>query len=302
MNPSRESLLRGVLFVAGPTASGKTAAAIALAEACGGEIVGADAFQVYRALPVLTARPSPEELARAPHHLVAVVPPEEEYSVARYLEDALAAIAEIKRRGKTPIVAGGTGLYLRALMRGLSDAPPGDPGLRAELSALPLDEAIARLADRDPEAAATVDLRNPRRVIRALEVCLLTGRPFSSFRQWEEPAVYPGIVLQWDREELHRRINERTAAMFRAGVVDEVREARASGTIGPTASQVIGWREIGALLDGSMTEATCREAIAQATRQYAKRQLTWFRRETGLTPMPLSARKHPDFTELLRSC
>ncbi len=303
MNPGRESLLRGVLFVAGPTASGKTAVAIALAEACGGEIVGADAFQIYRALPILTARPSPEELARVRHYLVGVIPTDTEYSVARYLEDALAAIAEIRSRGKTPIVAGGTGLYLRALMRGLSDAPPGDAELRAELSALPLEEAVARLTERDPEAAAAIDLRNPRRVVRALEVCLLAGRPFSSFRQeWEQAPQIPGIVLMRDREELHRRINERTEAMFRAGVVEEVRQARESGGIGATASQVIGWREIGALLAGELTEAECIAAIAQATRQYAKRQLTWFRRESSLTPVSVSGQGLPDFTDLLRSC
>lgn len=288
MTSEREQLLKGVRIIAGPTASGKTARAIALAEQVDGEIVGADAFQIYRALPILTAQPTREEQAQVPHHLIGSIPPEEEYSVARYLTEALTAIAAIIARGRTPIVVGGTGLYLRALMRGLSDAPPGDEALRQELNSQPLEALVARLEAIDPEAAAAIDRKNPRRVVRALEVCLLTGQPFSQFRQeWEKEAAGSGVVLMPDRDWLHKRIEARTAAMFRAGVVEEVRTERARGEIGPTASQVIGWREIGALLDGTMTEADCRAAIVTATRQYAKRQMTWFRREPALTPIAI---------------
>lgn len=287
-NPA--AILKGCFFLAGPTAVGKTEIAVSLAEACNGEIVGADAFQVYRGLDLLTAKPPGAALSRVPHHLVGTVPLTETFSVARYLEAALNAVAEIRSRGRLPIIAGGTGLYIRALTRGLSDAPPSSPELRAEMDATPLPHLLARLELLDPEAARVVDRNNPRRVRRALEVVLLSGKPFSSFRQeWEEIPQFHGVFLERSREELYARINQRTVAMFEQGVVDEVREAIATGSVGATAQQVMGWNQIGALLRGEMTEAECISAIQQATRHYAKRQLTWFRREPMLTPVSLTA-------------
>jgi len=266
-------------FLAGPTAVGKTAVALAVAEACNGEIVGADAFQVYRGLDLLTAKPPREALERAPHHLVGTVPLEEPFDVARWREAAVVAIADIHARGKLAIVTGGTGLYFRALTRGLADLPAVDPQLRAELNALPLAEACRRLESLDPNTR--VDRRNPRRVIRALEICLTTGKPFSSFREeWEQTPAFHGVLL--DREDLAVRIDQRTEAMFAAGVVEEV---RAAGGIGPTAQQAIGWREITAHLRGECSLAEAKEAIAAATRRYAKRQRTWFRREPLFTPL-----------------
>lgn len=294
------ALLRRSFFIAGPTAVGKTDIALAVAEACQGEIVGADAFQVYRGLDLLTAKPSAEELARVPHHLVGCVALGETFNVARYLETALPILAEIQSRGKMPIITGGTGLYLRALTRGLAEIPPFDPELRATLSATPLPALLARLDTLDPVAAAAIDRHNPRRVVRALEVCLLTGKPFSGFRQeWEGiPLPFHGILLERDRAELYERIDRRTAAMFAQGVVEEVRAAIKAGGVSPTAEQVIGWREIGALLRDELDEAGCIAAIAQATRRYAKRQLTWFRREPMLTPVSLSAAH--DISSILR--
>jgi len=287
----RAALIQGALFIAGPTAVGKTEIALAVAEACQGEIVGADAFQVYKGLDLLTAKPSPEELARVPHHLVGLFPLNEPFNVARYLEAALSAIDNIKKRGKTPVIVGGTGLYIRSLTRGLAETPPSDEALRANLSATPLAELLDRLETLDPVAAAAIDRQNPRRVIRALEVCLLTGKPFSSFRQeWEETPHYAGVLLERERTELYERIDRRTVAMFEQGVVDEVRAAMEAG-VSETAEQVIGWREIGALLRGEISEAECIAAIQQATRKYAKRQLTWFRRETILNPVSLSPLK-----------
>ncbi len=287
---SAEAAVQASLFIAGPTAVGKTAIAVAVAEALGGEIVGADAFQIYAGLDLLSAKPPPEALARVPHHLIGCVPPGESFNAARYREAALAAMADILARGKTPIVVGGTGLYLRALIRGLDDAPPSDEALRTELAATPLPALLERLEKLDPVAAAAVDRRNRRRVTRALEVCLLTGKPFSSFRrQWEETPDFAGVLLERDRAELSERIDQRTAAMFREGVVEEVRAAIRSGGVGVTAAQMIGWREIGALLRGECGEAECMEAIRRATRRYAKRQLTWFRRETMLQPVSLSS-------------
>ena len=288
-NDDLTAAAQSAFFLAGPTAVGKTEAALAVAEACNGEIVGADAFQVYRGLDILTAKPSPEALARVPHHLVGTVALAEAFNVARYLEAAQAAIADIRRRGRLPIVVGGTGLYLRALTRGLSDIPPARPDLRAELASTPLPKLLERLQALDPEAAAAIDTRNPRRVLRALEVCLATGKPFSSFRQeWERQPPFHGVLLERSREELYARIDHRTHAMFAEGVVEEVRAALAAGGVGSTAEQVIGWREITALLRGELTQAEAIAAIQQSTRRYAKRQLTWFHREPMLTPFSLT--------------
>lgn len=273
---------QSAFFLAGPTAVGKTDIALAVAEACHGEIVGADAFQVYRGLDLLTAKPAPADLARVPHHLVGSLPLADAFNVGRYQEAALAAIAEIRSRGRLPIVTGGTGLYLRALTRGLADLPPASAELRARLASTPLDELLRQLAALDPQAATSVDAKNPRRVQRALEVCLVTGQPFSSFRQqWEEMPPFCGVLLERPREQLYERIEARTHAMFEQGVVEEVVQALAQGGVGPTAEQVIGWREITAFLRGELTQAQCIAAIQQATRRYAKRQLTWFAREPG---------------------
>ena len=274
-------------IIAGPTAVGKSDIAVAVAKRCGGEIVGADAFQIYRGLEILTAQPSAELRARAPHHLVGEIPLTQSFDVAQYLHAARQRIAEIRARGRVPVVTGGTGLYLRALTRGLADLPGADAKLRAELEAQPLADLQRRLSELDPIAVAQMDLQNPRRVIRALEVCLLTGRPFSSFReQWTAtPHGIGGIVLTLDRETLNARIDRRTAAMFAAGVVEEV---RAAGVAGPTASQTLGFREIRALLAGQLGESECIAAIQHATRRYAKRQMTWFRRETALEPIDLA--------------
>jgi tRNA dimethylallyltransferase len=265
-------------FLAGPTAVGKTDLAVAVAEACNGEIVGADAFQIYAGLDLLTAKPAPELRVRVPHHLIGEIPLTRLFDVAQYRAEAGRRIADIRARGRVPIVCGGTGLYFRALTRGLAELPPADPALRAELESTPLDELVRRLAELDPASAQQIDTKNPRRVIRALEVCLLSGQRFSTFRaEWKAtPPTIPGVFLTRDRAELHTRIDQRTEAMFAAGVEDEV---RAAGEIGPTAAQTLGWREIRKLLAGEMSRADCLAAIQQATRRYAKRQLTWFRRE-----------------------
>ena len=285
-------------IIAGPTAVGKSDLAVDVAERCGGEIVGADAFQIYRGLEILTAQPSAELRARAPHHLVGEIPLSQSFDVAQYLRAAGQRIAEIRARGRVPIVTGGTGLYLRALTRGLADLPGADAKLRADLEKEPFADLQRRLTDLDPAGAAQIDLQNPRRVIRALEVCLLTGRPFSSFReQWTAPPHgIRGIVLTLDREALNARIDHRTAAMFAAGVIEE---ARAAGAAGPTAGQTLGFREIRALIAGQLGHTDCIAAIQHATRRYAKRQMTWFRRETGLEPVDLA--RVSDLSQLAES-
>lgn len=272
--------------LAGPTAVGKSEIAVEVAERCGGEIVGADAFQVYAGLEVLTAKPGAQLRARVRHHLVGTIPLAEAFDVARYRRDALRCIAEIRSRGKVAIVCGGNGMYLRALSRGLAELPPVDAALRADLEAQPLAELQRRLAQLDPEGAARIDTKNPRRVIRALEVCVLTGRPFSaSQQQWSATDGAPGVVLVRDRAELYARIEVRTRRMFAEGVENEVAGA---GELGPTASQTLGLREIRALLAGQIDRAACIAAIQQATRHYAKRQLTWFRREPAWEPVNLT--------------
>ena len=274
-------------IIAGPTAVGKSEIAVAFAERCGGEIVGADAFQIYQGLDRLTAKPSLELRARAPHHLIDEIPLTRAFDVAQYLALATQRIAEIRARGKLPIIAGGAGLYLRALTCGLADLPPADAEFRAKLARQTLIELQRQYSALDPAGFAQIDRRNPRRLVRAIEVCLLTRRPFSSFReQWREPAAsYRGIACERPRPELHARINDRTERMFRDGVEDEVRSC---GPIGPTAAQTLGLEQIQKLLRGALDRRECAAAIQQATRQYAKRQTTWLRRETRLTPVDLS--------------
>ena len=277
------------LFLLGPTAVGKSDLAVAFAERVGGEIVGADAFQIYSGLDVLSAKPSPELRARVPHHLIDEIPLSEPFDVAKYLALAAARITDIAARGRVPIVCGGNGLYVRALTHGLADIPPGDAALRAELEKEPLPSLVARLRTLDP--AAQVDEKNPRRVIRALEVCLLSGRPFSAHRtEWKAEPEVRGIILTRPRAELHERIAARTEAMFAEGVIAEV--AAVTG-LGPTASEMLGLREIRAHIAGTMTLAECKTAITQSTRQYAKRQLTWFRRERGYTWLDLTETNDP---------
>ncbi len=276
-------------FLLGPTAVGKSMLAVEFAERVGGEIVGADAFQIYAGLDLLSAKPAPEVRARVPHHLVGEVPLAAAFDVAQWLARAKKSIAEISARGRVPIVCGGTGLYFRALTHGLAPLPGADATLRATLEKEPLPALAARLLSLDP--ASTVDVKNPRRVIRALEVCLLTGRPFSSFRtEWSGETAPRGVILTRPRDELHAAIGARTAAMFSAGVIDEV---AAAGDIGPTAAQMLGLAEIRAHLAGKISRAECMEAIALTTRQYAKRQLTWFRRERAFAWLDLSAISDP---------
>lgn len=267
-----------IFFVVGPTASGKSALALALAEAVGGEIVNADAFQLYAGMDLLTAKPSAKEMTRVPHHLYGVLPLTESCDAQRFHALALPVLQDIAQRGRRPIVVGGSGLYVKALTHGLSPLPAASPQIREHFKILSDGEKIVWLLQRDPEAATTVNLRNPRYVERALEICLLTGRPQSGLRRsfaQKEPAV-SGVILEWSRETLYARINQRTLDMVKAGLVEEV---RALGPLSPTAEKAIGIREVRDHLAGKSTLEQTIAAIQQATRHYAKRQMTWFRRE-----------------------
>lgn len=279
------------VFICGPTASGKSRLALELALARDGEIVNADAFQLYRGLEVLTAAPSQAERAIVPHHLYGVLGPDEKMNAGKYLRMAGPVIDEILSRGKTPVVTGGSGLYLKFLTHGPAALPEADSALRAEFESLPLEELVSRLRALDPEEAARTALENRRYVERALEICILTGRKASELRdQWaaktrELEAGLRGIIIRRARPDLHARIAERTRAMLDGGAIDEV--AALAGH--PVAcGKAIGFREIRALLSGECDRASCEERINAATRQYAKRQETWFRREKWLEPLDLS--------------
>lgn len=280
------------ILITGPTASGKSALALDLAQRLDGEIVNADAFQLYAGLDILTAKPPPEDLARVPHHLYSVLPLTERCDAQRYHDLALPVIHDIAARGRVPIVVGGSGLYVKALTHGLAPLPQGDEAMRAELRARPLDDKVQHLLALDPDAATTVNLQNPRYVERALEICLLTGRPQSALRQTfaQQTAQGRGIALCWPRAALCARIDARTRQMFARGIIAEV---AALGELSATAEKAIGIREIRAHLAGTATQEETITAMQTATRQYAKRQATWFRRETCLRPLALDETTSP---------
>ena len=284
--------MQDTFYIVGQTAAGKTAAALLAAERCNAEIVSADAFQVYAGLDLLTAKPAPKDLERVAHHLVGSVALEEAYNVARFREDALAALAAIHARGRRAIVAGGSGMYVKALTHGLSPLPSSDPKLRADLNALDAPVLFTRLRELDSATANVIDAKNKRRLVRALEVCLTAGSPFSMHRErWlaDSGAVKPrGVFLFRDREDLHARIDERVEAIFAAGVVEEVRLAIANDAIGPTAERIIGLADIRLYLARQLTLEVCKDRIKAATRQYAKRQMTWFKREKVFEPVNLT--------------
>jgi len=287
-NPSTSNTRPRPIIVTGPTGVGKSSFAAALAVRLGGEVIGADAYQIYAGLPILTAQPSQELQALVPHHLIGFLDLRESFDVARYQRLAHTAIADIQSRHRTPIIVGGTGLYLKSLTHGLANIPPIDPLLREQIATLSLSDTINKLASLDPDAPAQIDLRNPVRVSRALEIVLSTGHPLAKAReQWKSdaPLDFCGLVLSRPREELHSRIESNVASLFECGVVEEVRSAQEAGL---TASKAIGYREIHALLRGETTLAQCREAIILATRQYSKRQITWCRTQFDFPVLELS--------------
>ncbi len=273
-----------VAVLVGPTAVGKTAAAIELAEALNGEIISADSRYLYRGLDIGTAKPSLSERARVRHHLIDVTGPDQPWSLAEYQAAAEAAIADILGRGRLPLLVGGTGQYVRAVVEGWL-VPPGAPAgpLRAELEQLLVTGGLQALGDRlrqvDPASAAVVDTRNPRRVIRALEVALTTGQSFVSQRQKSPPpfeAVWLGLWLP--RPELYARLDARIDAMLAAGLVAEVQGLVAQGYGWDLpAMSAVGYRQIGSFLRGEDTLDDAVVEIRRATRQFVRRQANWFK-------------------------
>lgn len=274
-------------YICGPTASGKSALALEMAEKLDGEIVNADAFQLYRGLEIVSAAPSAAELVEWPHHLYGVLAPTESADAQLYVKLAKPVIAEIQSRGKTPIITGGSGLYLKFLTHGAAPLPTADAALRAAMDSRPLEDLVAELQQLDPIEAARTALQNRRFVSRALEICLLSGQKASGLRdQWESKTAeiasrLRGIVIQRTRPDLHARIARRTREMLDGGALEEV---AALASVSVNCEKAIGFREIRALLAGEIDRATCEDLINAATRQYAKRQETWFRREKWLVP------------------
>jgi tRNA dimethylallyltransferase len=282
--------LHGIFFVVGPTATGKSEIAAETACELGAEIISADAFQIYRGLDVLTAKPDAATTAKVPHHLIGTMSMLEEMNVEKFRRLALRAISEIHSRGKMAIVVGGSGLYIKALTHGLSVLPAADPDLRSQLNELSLADLNKKLIEVDPTAARKIDTKNRRRVVRALEICLMTGKSVSEQRsKWSSDVSSHGVSVFRDRDELYERINRRVETMFENGVIEEV---RAAGAMSATASKMIGLREIRGLLEGKMSISQCVAAIQQSTRRYAKRQLTWFRRQTNFQSLNLSEVNH----------
>ena len=278
-------------YLVGPTAVGKTSLAVEIAARGGAEIVSADAFQVYAGLDLLTAKPTPEERRRVPHHLVGTLPLAAEYSVARFLAEARECLAAIAARGKTALVVGGSGLYVKALTHGLSPLPPPRPERRAELEQWDLGRLLSHLRALDAAGPDLIDTRNKRRLIRAVEICEATGEPFSASRtSWKQAGTPPagnGLFLTRERSELNGRINRRIDAMVSAGVLDEVR-SQAQANFSSTSAKIIGLADLQAHLRGEIDLPGCLERIKAATRHYAKRQMTWFRGQSGFPAANLS--------------
>lgn len=278
--------MEGVFFILGPTATGKSEIAAEVAAQLGAEIVSADAYQLYRGLDLLTGKPDAATRARVPHHLIGAISLSEQMNAERFRHLAARAIYEIRSREKLVLAVGGSGFYVRALTEGLSPLPSTNAGVRRELEACLAEELHARLFELDPATAQTIDAKNRHRLVRALEVCLLSGRPFSQQRQ-PSPAGERarGCLLFRDRTDLWERIDQRVEKMFADGVIEEV---RAASEVGSTAAKTLGFSIIQELIAGRISEPDCIAAIQQATRRYAKRQLTWFRHQTKFEALNLS--------------
>lgn len=277
-----------IICIAGPTASGKTALAVALARELDGEVVSCDSMQVYKRMDIGTAKPSPEERQGIPHHMIDVAEPWEDYSVSRYCADAAPIVEDIVSRGKTAIIAGGTGLYMDSLIRGNDFAPFPSTGVRERLEREAdregMEALLARLRAVDPEAAARLHLSDRKRIIRAMEVYLETGETITAHNRRTQalPPRFSPVWLGLDfesRAELYSRIDRRVDVMLEAGLLEEIRALLRSGIPEKcTAMQAIGYKEFTDALDGCCTVEAAADQVRQSSRRYAKRQLTWFRR------------------------
>jgi tRNA dimethylallyltransferase len=301
-HPSSSVLHLCPIFIAGPTAVGKSGIALRLAERIGGEIISADSMQVYRGLDIGTAKPSPDERTRVPHHLIDVCDLTEHFDAAQFIRLAQSAVTNIQTRGHVPVFCGGTGLYFKAFLNGLGEAPATDLPLRAELEATSFEALLRELRERDPAAYENIDKQNPRRVIRAVEVIRLTGKPFSTQRaRWGEnpgvPVFAGGQLFCFTRApaDLRARINARVDTMFERGLVAETRALLQQGLAeNKTAMQAIGYRQVVEHLRGERPLTETIELVKSRTWQFARRQLTWFRRHGSMKWIELEPDESPD--------
>jgi tRNA dimethylallyltransferase len=297
-----------IAVITGPTATGKTALGILLAKALDGEVVSADSMQVYRHMDIGTAKPTPEEMDGVRHHLLDIVEPYEDYSVARYVEDATRCVEDILDRGKKPIVVGGTGLYIDALLRGTAFSQRGDAATREKLSAeydaLGGEAMLRRLSEADPAAARRLHPNDKKRIVRALEIFLVTGRTITEHDEETKKApprfLAKKIALSYsEREDLYARINLRVDEMFERGLVGEVRRLLDMGvTAHHTALQAIGYKEIAEAIERDDSPEDAREAVKLSSRRYAKRQLSWLRADPDVKWILWE--KKPDFSRALQ--
>ena len=299
--------MNSIICIAGPTASGKTALAVELAKELHGEVVSCDSMQVYRRMNIGTAKPTPEEMQGIPHHMLDVAEPWEDFSVSRYCELATPIVEDILSRGKTAIIAGGTGLYMDSLIQGNAFAPFPSTGVRERLEAQAdaegMEAMLSWLRSLDPDSAARLHLSDRKRILRALEVCLETGETITAHNRRTQ-ALPPRFCPLWlgldfaDRGELYRRIDLRVEEMLRQGLLEEIRELLASG-IPPkcTAMQAIGYKEFVEAVQGSLPVEQAVEEVKKSSRHYAKRQLTWFRRNKALHWLT----RGPDSPEILEA-
>lgn len=290
-----------VIVLVGPTAAGKTATAIALARLAGAEVVSADSRQFYKLMDIGTAKPSPAELAQVPHHFIDILPPTAEYSAGEYAREARARIDALRRTGRRVVVVGGSGMYLTALLDGFFAPAPQDKTLQTALKKRALLEGsaalFAELQQVDPVRAAELHPNDGHRIVRALEVYYATGQQISRLRQQPRvPATFPFIMfgLRWPREELYRRIDQRVEAMLAAGFEREVRALLALG-FSPmlNAMQTVGYKETVQFLRGDLVEAEMVTQIKQHSRNYAKRQMTWFAKDQRIQWLEVTASVAP---------
>lgn len=291
----QENLFLECWFLTGPTAAGKTTVGLELAQRLNAEVVSLDSMAIYRGMDLGTAKPTISQREKVPHHLIDIVQPNQEYSLAQYVEAARACVTDLRGRGREVLFVGGTPLYLKSLLRGIFEGPPADWELRGQLEAELEEVGLAALHERlalvDPLSAAKLHPHDKRRIIRALEVFRLTGQPISHMQmQFDEglPAERCKVfVLDWPRPLLHRRIEARVDRMFADGLVDEVRSLLEQyGELSRTASQAVGYREVIEHLAGGPSLEETIEQVKVRTRQFARRQETWFRSLSECRPLP----------------
>ena len=284
--------MNNIICIAGPTASGKTALAVELAKELNGEVVSCDSMQVYRRMDIGTAKPSIDEMQGIAHHMIDVAEPDEDFSVSRYCAMAAPMVEDIVSRGKTAIIAGGTGLYMDSLIQGNNFAPFPSTGVREKLEQEAAEKGIQTLYDRlsaiDPEAARRLHLSDKKRIIRALEVYLETGETITEHNRKTQllPPRFTPLWLGLDfenRADLYERIDRRVGLMLEMGLIDEIQRLLAAGIPEKcTALQAIGYKEFVAALNGECTIGEAADLVRQSSRRYAKRQLTWFRRNKAI--------------------